>query len=162
MKKLIVLFQLITITAVAQHNFTYNNTLIWSKVYSINTSASNLNLHLKKQGATAYFEDNLLNFTINFDSKTLEPYGFKASQYPTYIQLGGNYTGFIEFKDNKYKVTITQIQVTNALDPALQYNISEYVTKKGVISTKTHHQKTLQLLDNYFNTTFTYNKQSDW
>ncbi len=162
MKKQLLILVLISTTTLAQQNFFYTNTLQWSQVYNDSINPNNYNIHLKNIGATTYFDGELLNFNINFDTKTLENFGFITSQYPTYIQLGGNYSGYIEFKNNKYKATITEIKVVNALDPALQFNISEYVIKKGEIKTSKANQKTLDLLNKYFNNTFTYQTPKDW
>ena len=160
----ILLFVTLCITTFckAQHNFSFDDNLIWSNIYTNNVTAEQLNTFIKTKGAQSYIEDYVVNFTIKFDNTNLKPFGFKSLEFPTYIQFGGNYTGFVQFKNQKYKVTITRIEVVDVLDNSLSISLSEYVIKKNKISDKAMHQKTLQMLDAYFANTFTYKTTSDW
>lgn len=145
----------------AQHNFIVeNNNLKWQVVVT-NTATINVkNIHLKQQGFTTNTSDGVIEFEKQFTLDDLKPFGYSWSSYPTYVQPG-NYNGIIEFKDGKYRITITNINVfyqpTNTYD-----NLSDFVVKKSSINAKKHHLKALQTFNDYFKDILTNTKVSDW
>lgn len=160
-KYLLIIF---TITTAAQTNFKIeNNSLNWQKVYSDTTSINNIILNLKQKGFDVTDNNTYLDIKHNYTNKDLTNLGMKWSSYPPYIQTGGNYSGIIEFKSNKIRVTITKIKCNNSLNIDQSDPLDDYVVKKSEIKTNKHHQKALELLDIYFNNIFSkLNKKSNW
>lgn len=164
MKKIYtVIFTLFCLTISSQNFKVDNNLLLWQNVYNDSVKPLELENFLKIKGLNIYTENNISTFSYNFSTENLTPYGFKSGSYATYIQMGGFYSGVIEYKNNKYRVTVNKIEVKNAFDPNIVLDISEYVLKQGKIKQNKTHQKVLTLLNNYFTELFRFQKVAkDW
>ena len=162
MKQLLfIIIVTITLQISAQHNFIVkNNNLKWQLVVNDTTTISSKNIYLKHQGFTTTTADGVIEFEKQFTLDDLKPFGYSWSSYPTYMQPG-YYNGIIEFKDGKYRITITNINVfyqpTNTHD-----NLGDFVVKKSSINAKKHHLKALQTFNDYFTELLTTTKVSDW
>jgi hypothetical protein len=154
----VIILLLITITAQAQHIEVVNNKLQWQKVYNTDLSQEEVLKALYLKGVKS---QNSAQLMVNFTTTDLEPYGFKSSKFATYIQLGGNYTATLEFKQGKYRVTVNNIMVRNLLNEEIHLDISEFMVRRGQLRTGKSHQKVKQLLEAYF-TEFFKVTTNDW
>lgn len=148
------------------HNFKIeSNNLIWQKVYENENSIHDLYESLRQQGnyEKIYIVRDEVIFTINFESKNeLEAHGYKSSSYPSYIKPGGKFTGYLQKKDNKYRVTITNVDFNWNGD--LVENIDDATLKKGELRDNNRTKKVIQLFDRYFNSKFDLvkNNEQNW
>jgi hypothetical protein len=149
-----------TITAQSQHNFKFENILIWQKVYNHSTTIEDLNLQLKQLGINSSIENNTISFDQNYTTEILKQHGYKVMNYPIYLGYGGFYKGIIEFKENSYRVTITKIEVIDAEQNFK--DISFWLVKSNQIETKKNPVKVMELLDSYFTKTFQLKNKNDW
>lgn len=145
----------------AQHNFnTDNSTLVWQKVINDTTSITAKSATLKQLGFSTEVQNNTIIISKPYSLEELEPHGYKWSGFPTYM-FPGEFSGIVEFKDSKFRVTITSIQLNNiTFNTKLQ--LSEYVLKKGEINQKKHHLKVLNTFNSYFTALFTKSPDNDW
>jgi len=153
-----------TITGIP-HNFKIeSNNLIWQKIYNSDSSIYELYESLRQQGnyEKIYIVRNEVIFTINFESKNeLEAYGYKSWGYPGYLKPGGKFTGYLQKKEGKYRVTITNIDFNYNGD--LVENIDDAALKRGEMKENTRAKKVIQLFDRYFNKKFDFSHISqDW
>ena len=162
MKNLLILSSLVIsmiITGVT-HNFKIeSNNLIWQKVYDSNNSIYELYESLRQQGnyEKIYIVRNEVIFTINFESKNeLDAHGYKSSSYPSYLKPGGKFTGYLQKKEGKYRVTITNVDFNWNGDQV--ENIDDAALKKGELKHNTKAKKVIQLFDRYFNEKFDFSE----
>jgi hypothetical protein len=173
MKKILLLiFIFIGIQGYCQEqNFKVDNgTLNWSHVYqdSLSADAVYKNLRVKLNHDEFTFQENEIQFTVNFTTEDLKPYGYTRSKYPVFINEG-YIKGFVEFKENRYKTTIKSIHVKNVLgsiysDSDDYNNINHYFIKKGVLTQRKSMQKVIATFDLFFSNTFNTSeaKKDDW
>ena len=171
MKNLLILSTLVIsmlidgITGV-NHNFKIeSNNLIWQKVYDNENSIHDLYESLRQQGnyEKIYIVRDEVIFTINFESKNeLEAHGYRSGGYPSYIKPGGKFTGYLQKKEGKYRVTITNIDFNWNGD--LVENIDDATLKKGELRDNNKTKKVIQLFDRYFNTKFDFTnaQEQNW
>ena len=158
MKSLLVLTSLVISMFISglPHNFKIeSNNLIWQKVYDSENSIFELYESLRQQGNydKIYIVRDEIIFTINFESKNeLEAHGYKNSGYPNYLQPGGKFTGYLQKKEGKYRVTITNIEFNWNGD--LVENIDDAALKKGEMKDNMRAKKVIQLFDRFFNDKF--------
>lgn len=163
MKKLLALLLILSLNQLitAQSNFTAeNNTISWQKIFSQKTNNTKANLYLKTKGFKTDKTDDVISFTKNFTLSDLKNHGYKTMSYPMYIN-SGSIEGIIEFKENRYRVTITSITMYDD-DNGNGEDISTYTVNKKGIKTSKSVSKTLNMLNSYFNTLFLIKKTSDW
>ena len=158
MKSLLALTSLVismSITGIT-HNFKIeSNNLIWQKVYDSDNSIYELYESLRQQGnyEKIYIVRDEVIFTINFESKNeLEAHGYKVWSYPSYLKPGGQFTGYLQKKEGKYRVTITNVDFNFNGD--LVENIDDAALKKGEMKDNARAKKVIQLFDRYFNEKF--------
>jgi len=158
MKNLLILSSLaisLFVTGVP-HNFKIeSNNLIWQKVYDSDSSIFELYESLRQQGnyEKIYIVRDEVIFTINFDSKNeLEAHGYEKGSYPRYLKPGGKFTGYLQKKEGKYRVTITNIDFNWNGD--FVENIDDAALKKGELNEHIKAKKVIQLFDRYFNKKF--------
>ncbi|MBT8394967.1 MAG: hypothetical protein HKO81_10485 [Flavobacteriaceae bacterium] len=158
MKNLLVLTSLVISMVISglPHNFKIeSNNLIWQKVYDSDNSIYELYESLRQQGnyEKIYIVRDEVIFTINFESKNeLEAHGYKTWSYPSFLKPGGKFTGYLQKKEGKYRVTITNIDFNWNGD--FVENIDDAALKKGEMRENTRTKKVIQLFDRYFNDKF--------
>ena len=142
------------------HNFKIeSNNLIWQKVYQSENSIHDLYEALRQQGnyEKIYIVRDEVIFTINFESKNeLEAFGYRSGSYPNYIKPGGKFTGYLQKKEGKYRVTITNIDFNWNGD--MVENIDDAALRKGEIRENARAKKVIQLFDRYFNAKFDFTR----
>lgn len=162
MKNLLVLASLVISMFISglPHNFKIeSNNLIWQKVYDSDNSIYELYESLRQQGnyEKIYIVRDEVIFTINFESKNeLEAHGYKKWNYPSYLKPGGKFTGYLQKKEGKYRVTITNVDFNWNGD--FVENIDDAALKKGAMKDNTRAKKVIQLFDRYFNEKFDFSK----
>ena len=139
--------------------------LIWQKVYESDNSIYELYESLRQQGnyEKIYIIRDEVIFTINFESKNeLEAHGYKAWSYPGYLKPGGKFTGYLQKREGKYRVTITNVDFNFNGD--LVENIDDAALKRGEMKDNTRAKKVIQLFDRYFNEKFNFSniKEQSW
>jgi hypothetical protein len=149
------------------HNFKIeSNNLIWQKVYDSEQSVFQLYESLRAHGnyEKIYIVREEVIFTFNFDSANeLGAHGYKKSNYPSYLKPGGKYTGYLQKKNGRYRVTITGVNFNWNGD--LVSNIDEAALKRGELRDNNRTKKVIQLFDRYFNNKFSLIKDardSNW
>jgi len=165
MKNLLILSSMVISMFIAgiPHNFKIeSNNLIWQKVYDSDNSIFELYESLRQQGnyEKIYIVRNEVIFTINFESKNeLEAHGYKIGSYPRYLKPGGKFTGYLQKKEGKYRVTITNIDFNWNGD--LVENIDDAALKRGELNDASKAKKVIQLFDRYFNEKFDFSHTSE-
>lgn len=154
-------------TFAPSHNFKIeSNNLIWQKVYDSEQSVHELYESLRAHGnyEKIYIVREEVIFTFNFDSgNELGAHGYKRSSYPNYLKPGGKYTGYLQKKNGRYRVTITG--VTFNWNGDLVENIDDAALKRGELKDNNRATKVIQLFDRYFNNKFSLIKEkgnSNW
>jgi hypothetical protein len=115
-------------------------------------------IYLKSKGADAYIENEVLSFSFPFNSNNLKAFGYKAFEFPAYLRDSGIIKGYLQFKENQFKATVSNIvfiDFTNA-----ETNLNQYAVKKNTI--KKNQTKALDLLDNFIYNLFKNSKKSEW
>lgn len=164
----LLLFLLFSLSLQAQvSNFTIeNNNLIWSKVYNDSVSSENLLKIVRTKGKFDQINlaNNEINFTLQYSNSDLKPYGYKYMTGAIFLQTGGTCIGLIEFKENRYKVSVYSIKINpDSEEDSKEYPLSEYALKKGEIKKIGTIRKALEFYDGYLTDVFsskTVNK--DW
>ena len=162
MKNLLILATLVLSMFVdgITHNFKIeSNNLIWQKVYESENSIHDLYESLRQQGnyEKIYIVRDEVIFTINFESKNeLEAFGYRTGSYPSYIKPGGKFTGYLQKKEGKYRVTITNIDFNWNGD--MVENIDDAALRRGEIRENGRAKKVIQLFDRYFNAKFDFTR----
>lgn len=148
------------------HNFKVeSNNLIWQKVYETDNSIHELYESLRQQGnyEKIYIVRDEVIFTINFESQNeLEAHGYRRGSYPGYLKPGGKFTGYLQKKEGKYRVTITNVDFNWNGD--LVENIDDAALKHGELRDNNKTKKVIQLFDRYFNAKFdlSSSKSENW
>lgn len=158
MKNLLILSALVISTFFSgiEHNFKVeSNNLIWQKVYDSHNSVYELYQALREKGnyEKIYIVRDEVIFTIDFESQNeLEAHGYRRGSYPSYLKPGGKFSGYIQKKDGKYRVTITSIDFNWNGD--MVENIDDAALKHGELKDNNKTKKVIQLFDRFFNTKF--------
>jgi len=144
----------------SQHNFNLENSLLkWQKVFHKTTNYSEIKEQLLSENFVINKDNDIINFEKSFTTNELKNHGYKRSTFPTYFN-DGTIFGFIAFKENRYRVTITQIQFINILNPDIINNISDYIRNEKKLNSKSN-LKVLNTLESYFTKSFTLNDKKD-
>ena len=78
------------------------------------------------------------------------------------LKPGGKFTGYLQKKEGKYRVTITNVDFNFNGD--LVENIDDAALKKGEMKDNTRAKKVIQLFDRYFNEKFNFSniEEQSW
>lgn len=138
---ILLLFPFICLSQIKQNDtnfFIENNKVIWQKVYELpNTSADSVYkifhkkvfINLKTQNQQ--YIDNISSFEISDDLVNYKKYGGSNMGTAMYAQYYYNYLVVVEFKENKYRVTIKEINIDNKSPLARDRGLlEEYITKR--------------------------------
>lgn len=161
-KFILILF--ISLQAFAQNEFKLeNNTLLWQHVINDSISIENIDLQLKNQGFKTYIENNLLNFEKTYTLPDLKNHGYNWGSFPTYLN-NGVYFGFIQLKNNKYRITINSILLDDTLNQAIATELKEWIYKtNGTMRMQKSSIKVLNVFNSYFKAIFSPKPEtSDW
>lgn len=142
MKKIILL--LISFSAFAQlkHSETdfylYNGKVYWEHIYVVpNKNTEDLIKYFKKEVITNLqydnFQliDNTISFEINDDKVDFKKYGGTTMGTVLFVDSYFKYLAIIDFKDEKYRITLKEIFLDNKnIMARSQGYFQEYITKK--------------------------------
>jgi hypothetical protein len=141
MKKLILLFLVccngFSQTKQAETDFYLNNNkMYWQHVYETqNKSPDDLIKYFQKEVINNFKQDNFqiidntISFEINDDKVNFKKYGGTAMGTAFLAQMYMKYLVVIDFKENKYRVTVKEIFLDNKIN--MSGDISEFCTKKS-------------------------------
>ena len=144
-----------------------NNKPIWQIVY--NDSITKIDFYNNKKNNNIFqslskneFNDNQIDFVIKYDFTHLKPFGYKYFTSQILLRYDSFLYGNIEFKDNKYRVTISKIESIGIDDEI--FNLLDLFVKKNKYKTSKSYIKSLLILNNFYSSIFvnTENSNDDW
>lgn len=149
-----------------------DNVLIWDKVYETNKTIDDIYKILKTNN---YFKNvEKLDTTITFETiEKVTPHQKhrKSSFVSSFMFKRKRYSGYIDFKDNRYKVSIQNIEFIDDDARLNNFEITTNLEQYVLNNKKNDFKKTAQILnslvafDNYFKSIFDFNKEvikDDW
>ena len=146
-----------------------DGTLIWQKIYETNLSTEDLNSYFSDSGLFGDLKstDKAISGEIKLIDADFKGAGYKEMTTPIYISRS-HFTGFlkIEFKDQKYRVTVKNIKMIQKYsDPLSEKGEIESietfaVNKKGELKYK-FNKAPSKILDYTFLNLFTVKKATD-
>lgn len=151
-----------------------NKELIWQKVYETKYENDGLVTAFKTSVISNMKKDNLqevgnrITFEVNGDQVDFKKYGGKWGNTGIFVQYPINYLVQIDFKENRYRVTIKDIVVdftaarlgTNELTEIVcRKQNTEFAKSKTVINGMVYYDKHL---DNYFQFEKIIDENDDW
>jgi len=174
MKKLFIIF-LITGSVHSQKLvdsiFTFkavDNELVWQKIFT--SEIDDLQNVFKKEVVTNMQLENLqeIDNTISFNVKgekiDFKKYGGTWGNTAVFIQYPQNFLVVIDFKDDRYRVTVKSIKVDFTTSGINSINdFEDYILKKGKIKNNKYIKKMLSYCHKHYTNKFTINvKNEDW
>lgn len=165
MKKLLLLLLFLPFTNYSQHNFTVkNNQLVWQKVYENPVKKNTFFTQLAN-----IKETNLLENTAIGISGTTDWYVFKIQKPPYWASFPISYFVNIEFKENKYRVTISNVAfdgpeiITYGVKQKMDYKLNLGALDNGKLIQKKKVLSTLNQLNTHFTEKYTAKEiTEDW
>ncbi len=146
-----------------------NNNIVWQKVFRTEASINDVHqaLQLKGDVNRLKIEEDVLFFELTFDNKQdLHQYGYRRGSYPSYLGLGGKYSGYVQVKDGRYRVTVNNVQFIDDINGLLLDDLTANATRKGKVREGNRTRKVLNVFDAYFSDKFDVTVQqlsnSDW
>lgn len=174
MKKFIVILLLASANLYSQkyvdslYNFkTENGNIFWQKVFETKNEDSKKEfkekLFLKLKTNDLKETQNTITFNVENESINFKKYGGKSLFTAFYIQQTNSHLVKIDFKNHKYRVTITNL-TSATMNTGVRMNLEEYVVRKNKIKTAKTHKKGLKIYEQHFTDKFTIKelKKEDW
>lgn len=148
---------------ISNTNFIYeNHNLKWQKIFNTSITPTKINLHLKNNGFHSFIEGDLIEFNNEYILNDLKDYGYSWGSFPTYTNDGA-FSGFIELKDSKYRVTVNSNKIKDVLNPDIYNELETWIFRNSVMRSKKVSLKVLEMYNAYFSNIFTLNNtQTDW
>ena len=145
-----------------------NGKVFWQHVYEVpGKNIENLIKYFEKEVIINIKQDNFqtidntISFTVNDDKINYKKYGGTSMGVVMFIRDYFKYLVIIDFKDEKYRVTVKDIFIDNKLYNAGQSSgfLEEYITKKKntIFSTNNLVAKGMEYNDKYFSEKFQIN-----
>lgn len=134
MKLFIFILSLISTAIYSQTNFQIiENNTVWQKVYEDSINIESYLKHLKLTGkfqSIDIINEKTINFTLKYNSEDLKPFGYRFMNDAIFLQHPASASGTIELKENRYRINIFSIELT---DPSTKdtLSINEYFLRKG-------------------------------
>ncbi len=155
---------------VGSNNFKVeNNNIVWQKVFKKDVNINHIHeaLMLKGDVKNLRVSDGILFFELTFDNKQdLYQYGYRKGSYPSYLGLGGEFSGFVQVKDGRYRVTVNDVKFIDDINGLLIDDLTATATRKGKIKEGNRTQKVLNVFNDYFTDKFQVSVQqlsnADW
>lgn len=164
MKKLLLLLLLLPLLGFGQHRFTIvKENLVWEKVFPGTVTPEEMMKQIKLTGKCQYVDFNydVLDFCVVYTPQDLKRYGYTPPN-PSFLCVGGQCTGIIEFKEGRYKVTVFKIECYYPLDSIMTY-LNKYLVKDGKLNEPEKYEPILGYFDQYFSYIFDIMPQGkDW
>lgn len=150
------------------YNFKVDNgNIIWQKVFE--TKEFNPKKQFIKQTITNLKFNNLqeidnsISFSVTEDYIDFKKYGGSAFTTTFHVQEPKEYLAVIDFKKNKYRVTIKQITVDYINSFKHKSPLSDVIIKKKKIRNNKRNKKDLNYYQKHFIEQFTIKaKKDDW
>jgi hypothetical protein len=182
MKK-IILLSLISFSGFAQIKhpnsdfYLENGKIYWQHIYNVPVkNTEELIKYFEKEVMINFKQDNFqiidstISFTVNDDKINFKKYGGTAMGTVLFTQAFYKYLVVIDFKEEKYRVTLKEIFIDNKLYNAGQSSgyLEEYITKKKQTLFTTNNLATTGLIYNHkyflekFERNLTESVKKDW
>jgi hypothetical protein len=119
--------------------FLENKKVFWQHIYEVPAkNEDDLIKHFQKEVLTNLKQDNfqllenVISFEINDDKVDFRKYGGTAMGTVLFATMDMNYLVVIDFKENKYRVTVKEIYLDNKVSGLghSSGDLTEYITKK--------------------------------
>jgi len=174
MKKIIILFLLITGSVHSQKLvdslFTFkvvDNEIIWQKIFT--SEVESLQNTFRKQVVTNLQLENLqeigstMSFVVKDEKINFKKYGGTWGGTAIYLQHPQSFLVVIDFKDNRYRVTIKSIKVDFTSVNLGVDKLDDIILKKGKFKNTKYVKKSLSYYHRHFTEKFTLKqKNDDW
>lgn len=172
MKNYTVLFLFISVNIFSQkavdslYNFKITEgSLIWQKVFESPTKDSKNDfktLVLNKIKSTNLKETpENISFSIEKETINFVKYGGSGMFTAFFLQDINNYFVSCDFKDNKYRITVSNI-TSGPAEKNESINLERYILSKGKIKNNNFNQKNLLIYQKYFEELFTVKTNKGW
>ena len=149
-------------------NFKLNdNKIIWQKVFETkekdlqNTFRKKVITNIKLENLQEI--DNIISFSVVEDKIDYKKYGGKWGTTAIFVQYPNNYLVVINFKNQKYRVTIKTISLVSEVQ-YMATDLKDYVIRKDKIKNSKTNNKALNYYNKHFTEKFTLKEitNSDW
>lgn len=172
-KKIICFLILYSLASISSHGQKYIDTLysfkiedsklIWQKIYKSKTNAKKgfkLSVLSSVNKRNLIELDNVISFEVSEDKFDYRKYGGKWGNTPIYAQRPMRYLVVVEFKPNKYRVTLKSIEIIFPPNIGNSY-LQDIVVKRKInkIKNNSTHKKPLQYYDLHFSSQFLVDKK---
>ena len=174
MKKLSIIFFLITSSVSSQKLldslYTFkvvDNEIVWQKVFT--SDVKDLQNAFRKQVVASLQLENLqeigstISFVVKDEKIDFKKYGGTWGGTAIFLQYPQNFLVVIDFKDNRYRVTIKSIKVDFSSANLGIDKLDEIILKKGKFKNTKYMKKSLSYYHRHFTEKFTLKqKNDDW
>ena len=118
---------------------------------------------LNKTKATNLMElETSISYNIESDLINIKKHGGSLLFSAFFIQEENNYFVNIDFKDQKYRVTIRNF-TSSATSATVKISLEDYILSKNKMKNNKFNKKNLKIYDDYFTDKFTItNKKENW
>jgi hypothetical protein len=175
MKKLTIILLLLTSSAFGQKLvdslFTFkvmDNEVIWQKIFT--SEVEDLQNAFKKEVVTNMQLENLqeigntISFNVKGENIDFKKYGGTWGGTAIFLQYPQNFLVVIDFKDNRYRVSVKSIKIdfsSSGVDGI--NNLEDYILKKGKFKNTKYLKKMLGYCHRHYTSKFTIKvKNDDW
>ena len=141
--------------------------IIWQKVFTSNSK--DLKKAFRKSVITNLKFENLqeiddtFSFSVNNDMIDFKKYGGKTMTTTFHVQEPKDYLVVIDFKKNKYRVSIKSISVNFEKSNQGVFSFEELICRKKSIKNNKRNKKDLLYYEKHFTEKFTItDKKDDW
>jgi hypothetical protein len=178
-------FVFITLLSIQFHAQTKHETLnfyieekevYWQKTYdstgsTVEDLVKNFETYVIKSMKTENlrYSENSISFFVAEAKINLKDFNKKAMTTPIFVQSWQSYLCVVEFKDNKYRVTLKEIYFTNKQSGMGGFNdsfSSLIIAKDGNFKTGNNAKTSLELLESYYDKIYkpenVFKKGADW
>jgi len=174
MKKLTIVLLLLTSSVFGQKLvdslYTFkvvDSEIVWQKIFT--SDEDDLQNTFRKQVVTNLQLENLqeigstMSFVVKDEKIDFKKYGGTWGGTATFLQYPQNFLVVIDFKDNRYRVTIKTIKVDfSSVDLGIN-KLDDFILKKGKFKNTKYIKKSLSYYHRHFTEKFTLKqKNDDW
>jgi hypothetical protein len=164
--KTVLYFFIVPALCIAQHDFTAaNGRITWARVFNESVTVENLGSYLLKEfphETVQLTAENSITGNTSFAAVFTD-----RAAWPFYYNPPVRFTYNVDFKDNRYRVTINNVVLKNTDDEAVPKD-DTFLDKRflrvrgGDIRTNPETTKLLERLHNAFVNRFTYKEPAGW
>lgn len=146
--------------------YNLDKSVYWQHVFEApNTTKEDLLLFTNQLFSSSRLNSNLtavensISFTTDGDIVNYKKYGGREMTTPMILRGEMSYRVTIDIQENRYRVTVKEINFINALQPLLSTSLNESVSKKDEFRTGNGVTNTLKFCQSHFIDKFTKNAE---